>query len=67
MQANLASAEEDSSRQMGIVGACTSNMLNMIGVGSFLSIPLILFAVHGSNILLAWILGAVIFLCDGLV
>jgi amino acid transporter len=67
MQVNLAGVEEDSSRGMGILGACTSNMLNMIGVGPFLSIPLILVAVHGSKVLLAWILGAIISLCDGLV
>src|SRR6202789_97133 len=67
MQANLGGAEGDSSRRMGIVGACTSNMLNMIGVGPFLSIPLVLIAMHGSHILLAWLLGAVISLCDGLV
>ena len=35
MQANLVGAEEDSSRRMGILGACTSNMLNMIGVDPF--------------------------------
>lgn len=52
---------------MGILGASTSNMLNMIGVGPFLSIPLALAAVHGSKILLPWVLGAVISLCDGLV
>lgn len=67
MQVNLAGAEEDSSRRMGIFGACTANMLNMIGVGPFLSIPLLLVAVHGSKVLLAWILGAVISLSDGLV
>jgi amino acid transporter len=67
MQANLVGAEEESTGRMGLVGACTSNMLNMIGVGPFLSIPLILMAVHGSHILLAWILGALISLCDGLV
>ncbi|MDQ2834742.1 MAG: amino acid permease [Acidobacteriota bacterium] len=39
----------------------------MIGVGPFLSIPLVLVAVHGSKVLLAWILGAAISLCDGLV
>ena len=65
IEANL--AEGDSSRGMGIFGACTSNMLNMIGVGPFLSIPLVLVAMHGSKVLLAWILGAVISLCDGLV
>jgi amino acid transporter len=67
MQVNLASAEENSSRRMGIWGACSSNMLNMIGVGPFLSIPLVLVAVHGSHVLLAWLLGAAISLCDGLV
>jgi amino acid transporter len=67
MQANLAVAEDNSDRRMGILGACASNMLNMIGVGPFLSIPLALVAVHGSKVLLPWILGAVISLCDGLV
>ena len=67
MQANLAGAEGDPHRRMGLLGACTSNMLNMVGVGPFLSIPLVLVAVHGSKVLLAWILGAVISLCDGLV
>ncbi len=65
MQADL--VEEDSHRRMGMLGACTSNMLNMIGVGPFLSIPLVLVAVHGSKVLLAWVLGAAISLCDGLV
>jgi amino acid transporter len=67
MQVRPAGAEVDSSRRMGIFGACTSNMLNMIGVGPFLSIPLVLVAVHGSKVLLAWTLGAAISLCDGLV
>jgi amino acid transporter len=67
MQVNLEGVAEESSGQMGIGGACASNMLNMIGVGPFLSIPLVLVAVHGSNVLLAWILGAAISLCDGLV
>jgi amino acid transporter len=67
MQVNLTGAEEASDRRMGIFGASTSNMLNMIGVGPFLSIPLILVAVHGSKVLLVWILGAMISLCDGFV
>ena len=67
MQVHLADAGEDVDRRMGLFGACSSNMLNMIGVGPFLSIPLVLLAVHGSKVLLAWTLGAVISLCDGLV
>jgi amino acid transporter len=67
MQVHLADGREEVGRRMGLFGACSSNMLNMIGVGPFLSIPLVLVAVHGSKILLAWTLGAVISLCDGLV
>jgi amino acid transporter len=67
MRADIAVAEDNSGQRMGILGASTSNMLNMIGVGPFLSIPLALAAVHGSKVLLPWILGAVISLCDGLV
>jgi amino acid transporter len=67
MQVNTVVAEDNADRRMGILGASTSNMLNMIGVGPFLSIPLALVAVHGLKVLLPWILGAVISLCDGLV
>ena len=67
MQFAIADVEATSKPRMGLWGACTSNMLNMVGVGPFLSIPLVLIAVHGSKVLLAWVLGAVISLCDGLV
>ena len=52
---------------MGLFPALASNMLNMVGVGPFLTIPLILQAMHGPQALLGWILGAVIALCDGYV
>ncbi len=52
---------------MGLFPALASNMLNMVGVGPFLTIPLILEAMHGPQALLGWILGALIALCDGLV
>ena len=42
-------------------------MLNMIGVGPFITIPLILTSMGGPQALVGWILGAVIALCDGLV
>ncbi|MDE1163056.1 MAG: amino acid permease [Acidobacteriaceae bacterium] len=67
MRTNVGGAEDNSDRRLGILGASTSNMLNMIGVGPFLSIPLALVAMHGSSVLLPWVLGAVISLCDGLV
>jgi amino acid transporter len=42
-------------------------MLNMVGIGPFVTIPLILGAMGGPQALLGWILGAVIATCDGLV
>jgi amino acid transporter len=43
------------------------NMLDMIGVGPFITLPLILAAMGGPQVMLGWILGAVLALCDGLV
>jgi len=43
------------------------NMLDMIGVGPFITLPLILAAMSGPQAMLGWILGAGLALCDGLV
>jgi amino acid transporter len=67
---NAASETEASAglkRGMAFFPALTSNMLNMVGVGPFLTIPLILGAMGGPQALLGWICGAVIALSDGLV
>lgn len=52
---------------MGVLQATASNMLVMIGVGPFLTLPFMVKAMNGPHILYAWILGAVLALCDGLV
>jgi len=52
---------------MGFFPALTSNMLNMVGIGPFTTIPLILTAMGGPQALLGWICGAIIALADGLV
>ena len=52
---------------MGFFPALAANMLNMVGVGPFITIPLILAAMGGPQALLGWVVGAVIALCDGLV
>jgi len=41
-------------------------MLDMIGVGPFITLPLILAAIGGPQAMLGWILGAGLALCDGL-
>lgn len=52
---------------MTLFPALASNMLDMVGVGPFLTIPLMLAAMGGPQGLLGWIFGALISLCDGLV
>jgi amino acid transporter len=54
-------------RGMGFAGAMSTNILNMVGVGPFLTIPLALAAMGGPQAMLGWILGAILCLCDGLV
>ena len=52
---------------VGIWGASAANILNMIGIGPFLTIPLALTAMGGPQAMAGWILGALIALCDGMV
>jgi amino acid transporter len=54
-------------RGIGLRGAISLNMINMIGVGPFVTLPLIVLAMHGPQAILGWLLGAVLAACDGLV
>ena len=54
-------------RGIGLLEATSANMLNMIGVGPFLTIPLALAAMGGPQAMLGWLVGAAIAICDGLV
>src|SRR3954447_16544116 len=42
-------------------------MSNMVGVGPFITIPLIIAAMGGPQCMLGWLLGAGLALCDGLI
>ncbi len=42
-------------------------MLNMVGVGPFLTVPLVIGAMGGPQAMIGWAVGALIALCDGLV
>lgn len=55
------------SRSLTLRGAVILNMLDMIGVGPFITLPLILAAMGGPQAMLGWIFGALLALCDGLV
>src|SRR5262245_48744811 len=54
-------------RGVGLGGATTLNMIEMIGVGPFITIPLIIAAMGGPQAMLGWSFGAVLVICDGLV
>src|SRR4030095_8860403 len=54
-------------RGVGLAGATTLNMIDMIGVGPFITIPLIIAAMGGPQAMLGWIIGAFLVMCDGLV
>src|SRR5437660_630885 len=54
-------------RGVSLWGATTLNMIDMIGVGPFITIPLIIAAMGGPQAMLGWILGALLVICDGLV
>src|SRR5579864_3691749 len=55
------------SRDIGLVEATALNMIDMIGVGPFVTIPLIVVTMGGPQAMLGWILGAFFAICDGLV
>jgi amino acid transporter len=54
-------------RGIGLLGATAANMLEMIGVGPFITIPILLSKMNGPQAILGWLLGAVVALCDGMV
>ncbi|MBV9623088.1 MAG: amino acid permease, partial [Acidobacteria bacterium] len=54
-------------RGVGLASATTLNMIDMIGVGPFITIPLVVSAMGGPQAMLGWLLGAVVAICDGLV
>uniref|UniRef100_A0A7V5CUC7 APC family permease n=1 Tax=Acidobacterium capsulatum TaxID=33075 RepID=A0A7V5CUC7_9BACT len=54
-------------RRVGLLSALAFNMMNMIGVGPFITLPLVVAAMGGSQAMLGWVLGAILALADGLV
>ena len=54
-------------RSLTLRGAVTLNLLDMIGVGPFITLPLLLGAMGGPQAMLGWVLGAALAACDGLV
>ena len=54
-------------RGLGLKEASALNMIDMVGIGPFVTIPLIISAMNGPQCILAWVLGAILALSDGFV
>jgi amino acid transporter len=63
----FAGATEKLVRGMGLVQSTAVNMLEMIGIGPFITIGVILSAMGGPQAVLGWFLGALFSVCDGMV
>src|SRR5262252_5730011 len=66
-QASQTEAKPQLVRGIGPVSATALNMIDMIGVGPFITMPLIIAAMGGPQAMLGWIFGAGLAICDGLV
>jgi amino acid transporter len=63
----VAAASQKLVRGMGLLQSTAVNMLEMIGIGPFITIGVILSAMGGPQAILGWFLGAVFSVCDGMI
>lgn len=54
-------------RGLSAPAALGINIIDMVGVGPFVTLPLIVIAMGGPQAMLGWLLGAMLSLCDGLI
>ncbi len=68
MNQNVNSEQQsDLIRGVSLPSATALNMIDMIGVGPFITIPLIIAAMGGPQAMIGWVAGALIAMSDGLV
>ncbi|HEY5381430.1 MAG TPA: APC family permease [Acidobacteriaceae bacterium] len=65
--AEMNGGEQTLERTLTLRGAVTLNLLDMIGVGPFITLPLLIGAMGGPQAMLGWVLGAGLAVCDGMV
>jgi amino acid transporter len=63
----VAQSDEPLLRRFGLLQASALNMSNMIGVGPFITIPLLMTALGGPQAMLGWIVALLIAIADGMV
>lgn len=60
-------ADGELNRGLGLLQATGLNIANMVGIGPFITIPAFIAAMSGPQAMIAWVLAAILVLCDGLV
>ena len=54
-------------RGLGLKEATAANVVEMLGIGPFITIPILIAEMGGPHAMLGWFLGAILAVCDGLV
>ena len=54
-------------RTLGLTQSTAINMIDMVGIGPFVTIPFVIGAMNGPACIVAWILGALLSFSDGMV
>ena len=54
-------------REIGLWRGVALNMIDMVGIGPFITIPLILSTMGGARCMAAWLLAGLLAICDGIV
>jgi amino acid transporter len=64
---DVSRADGELNRGLGLLQATGLNIANMVGIGPFITIPAFIAAMSGPQAMIAWVLAAILVLCDGLV
>src|SRR6188768_1218945 len=54
-------------RTLGLTQSTAINMIDMVGIGPFVTIPFVIGAMNGPACIIAWLLGALLSICDGMI
>ena len=66
-QPTPADSEQGLIRGLGLKESVSANVVEMLGIGPFITIPILVAAMEGPHAMLGWLLGAALAVCDGLV
>ena len=66
-QSSRADSQQGLVRGLGLKESVSANVVEMLGIGPFITIPILIAAMEGPHAMLGWLLGAALAVCDGLV